>query len=50
MTPDERDQVNALCAQIMVEQNHEKFSSLVDELNALLERQEGRLEMRASHS
>jgi len=44
MTPDERERMHVLCEQIAKEQNHEKFSKLVQELNDLLERKEHRLE------
>lgn len=43
MTPDERDQMYRLCAQIAVEKDHQKFSELLKELNDLLEMKEGRL-------
>ena len=44
MTPAERDRMNALCSQIAVEQDHDKFMKLVQELNSLLEGKERRLE------
>ena len=43
MTPDEQEQMNALCAQIITEKDPAKFMRLVSELNALLERKEIRL-------
>jgi len=33
MTPDERERMTVLCNQIAVEQNHQKFMQLVQELN-----------------
>jgi hypothetical protein len=44
MTPDERERMNFLCEQIAKEQNHDRFSKLVQELNDLLESKEQRLE------
>ena len=44
MTPDERERMQVLCERIAKEQNHEKFVSLVQELNDLLEHKEHRLE------
>ncbi len=43
MTPDERELMHILCERIAVESDLHKFSALVDELNALLERKEQRL-------
>jgi hypothetical protein len=48
MSPDKRDRMNALCAQIMVEKDQWKFTDLVEELNELLE--DMRLEVPASQS
>jgi hypothetical protein len=48
MTPDERDRMNDLCAQILVEKDPQRFSELVEALNELLELKEVRLEARAS--
>ena len=50
MNPDERDQMNALCAKIMVEKDPHRFSELVEALNELLEIKEVRLEARSSDS
>lgn len=44
MTPDERERMTALCNRIAVEENHEKFMQLVQELNDLLSRKENRME------
>lgn len=44
MTPDERDRMYALCAQIAVEKDHHKFTELVKELNELLDAKENRLD------
>jgi hypothetical protein len=44
MTPEERQRMELLCAQIAVEKEHDKFLALVKELNDLLERKEHRLE------
>lgn len=44
MTPDERERMTILCEQIAVEQDREKFSKLVDELNELLEAKDLRLQ------
>lgn len=41
--PQEQEQMNALCAQIITEKDPAKFMRLVSELNALLERKELRL-------
>ena len=37
MTPDKRDRINTLCAQIAIEKDQSKFSELIKELNDLLE-------------
>lgn len=44
MTPEERLMMNALCERIAKEQDHEKFVTLVQQLNNLLENKEHRLE------
>ena len=44
MTPDERERMRSLCEQIAKEQNREKFSKLVQELNDLLENKVRRLD------
>jgi hypothetical protein len=43
MSPEEREQMNRLCARIQREQDHRVFTNLVEELNELLERKEKRL-------
>jgi len=43
MTPDEREQMAILCQRIAVEQDRNKFTELVDQLNELLEHKERRL-------
>jgi hypothetical protein len=37
MTPDERERMQVLCEQIAKEENRERFTNLVHELNELLE-------------
>lgn len=44
MTPDERERMHSLCEQIAKEQDHEKFTKLVQELNDLLDHKEKQLE------
>ena len=44
MTPEERNRLHQLCAQIETETDHPKFLRLIQELNQLLEGKEGRLE------
>ena len=44
MTPEERERMNRLCAQIQVEQDHNKFTQLIAELNSLFETKERRLD------
>jgi hypothetical protein len=41
--PDEREQMTLLCQRIAVEQDRDKFTELVDQLNELLEHKGGRL-------
>lgn len=48
MIPEERERVRILCDQIAKEQNHDKFTKLVLELNDLLEHKKTRLEPRAN--
>jgi hypothetical protein len=48
MTPEERERLRILCDQIAKEQNRDKFTELVLELNDLLERKEHRMETRAN--
>jgi hypothetical protein len=43
VTPSERRRLQELCNQIQVEKDHVVFTELVEELNALLEREEERL-------
>lgn len=47
MTPDAREKMQILCQRIATEQNREKFTQLVEELNALLERKEARLDQQS---
>jgi hypothetical protein len=44
MTPDEREEMFALCAEIAKETKHARFLKLVQRLNDLLANQESRLE------
>lgn len=44
MTPEERNRLYQLCAQIETETDHRKFLRLMQELNQLLQGKEGRLE------
>jgi hypothetical protein len=44
MTPEERERMTALCNQIAIENNHETFMQLVQELNDLLARKEQRID------
>ena len=44
VTPEERDQMFALCSQIAEEKDPQKFSTLVQKLNELLESKELRLD------
>jgi hypothetical protein len=44
MTSEERDRFHRLCAQIEKETDHHKFLKLMEELNELMRRKEGRLE------
>ena len=44
MTPDERERMFALCEQIAKEKDHARFLKLVEQLNALLENKECRLD------
>lgn len=43
MAPDAREQIVILCQRIAVEQDRDKFTELVDQLNELLERKVQRL-------
>jgi hypothetical protein len=49
MTPEEREHMNKLCAQIQVERDPRKFTTLIRDLNELLEKKERRLEERDKH-
>jgi hypothetical protein len=44
MSPEERERMYELCAQIEKEKDHHKFLLLINELNELLERKEQRLD------
>ena len=44
MTPEEREQMFALCTQIAVEKDPQIFTKLVEQLNDLLEGKEHRLD------
>jgi len=44
MTPEERERMNQLCERIQNEQNPQRFTKLVEQLNKLLETKEKRLE------
>jgi hypothetical protein len=46
MTPDERERMTTLCQRIATEQDREKFTQLVKELNDLLSLKDHRLEDR----
>jgi hypothetical protein len=48
MTPDERERMQVLCEQIAKEENRERFTNLVHELNELLENKVQRLDHPAS--
>ena len=43
MTPEEREKMNELCKSIQQEQDPDKFSRLIEQLNALVESKEDRL-------
>ncbi len=44
MTPEERERMNWLCKQIQEEKDHKTFSKLVQELDALFDKKEQRLD------
>ena len=46
MSPEERERMNDICTKLQVEQDHNKFTQLMAELNNLLEHKEHRLEER----
>jgi hypothetical protein len=48
MTPDERERMQFLCEQIAKEENRERFTNLVHELNELLDHKVQRLDCPAS--
>ena len=50
MTLEERERMNWLCQQIEVEQDHDKFTQLVSELNELLDEKERRLTEKQKNS
>ncbi len=43
MTPEEKERMNELCRQIQVEKDPQKFTELVSQLSALLDRKSERL-------
>ena len=45
MTPDEREQMLALCTKIAEEKDLDKFTQLIIQLNELFDRKERRLEL-----
>jgi len=44
MSPEEREQMHALCKRIAEEKEHDQFLKLVRELNDLMSRKESRFE------
>lgn len=48
MTPDERERMAILCERIAKEQNRDKFTMLVRELNELLDAKDRRLASKVS--
>lgn len=46
MTPEEREELNRLCQKIAVEQDHEVFTNLIQQLTELLSRKDRRHEER----
>jgi hypothetical protein len=50
MTPDERERMAILCERIAKEQDRQKFTRFVQELNQLLEAKERRFRARPSKS
>jgi ribosome-associated translation inhibitor RaiA len=50
MTRDEREHMNELCAKIKVEEDHEIFIQLVEELNRRLERTAKRLKTKSPNN
>lgn len=49
MTQEERAEMDRLCHEIAVEQDHDQFSKLLEQLNELLSRKDRRLEERQKH-
>jgi hypothetical protein len=49
MSPEERERMNDICTKLQVEQDHDKFTQLMTELNNILECKEHRLEARDKH-
>jgi hypothetical protein len=43
MTPDEQEQMNILCQRIALEQDQERFTELIQQLNELLDGKSNRL-------
>lgn len=50
MTPEERDRMSSLCQRIATEQDRDKFTQLVKELNDLLSQKDHRLEEKQNKS
>lgn len=50
MTPDEREEMDRLCARIAVEKDHDEFTRLVKQLQQLLDRKDRRFETPKSGS
>lgn len=50
VTPDERERMAILCERIATEQDRQKFTQLVDELNELLDRKDERLRVNQNSS
>jgi len=48
VTPDERERMAILCERIATEQDRQKFTQLVDELNELLDHKDERLRLKQS--
>ena len=44
MTSEEQQKMIGLCNQIQVEKNYDRFMTLIEELNKILERKQNRLE------
>jgi hypothetical protein len=50
MTPEERDRMSSICQRIATEQDRDKFTQLVKELNDLLSVKDHRLEEKQNSS